>query len=189
MASGKKILLGIGIGCGVLVLLVGGGCVAVGWWAKKKVDATVSEAKAEMDKNPAGRAVAQAMKEGATRGEGGVTGALTGLAGAGMAMAAPALAMQVVPSLPPSEQAEAKAVFKALADKGARMSTTDLDAYGKAVQRFTEATEPGRKARQQALEAETDPGKKMQMSMDMMKVEPEHARQLVADLKAITDRL
>jgi hypothetical protein len=185
MASGKKILLGIGIGCGVLCLIVAGSCVGMYYWGKSKAE----QIKAEIDKNPGAKAAAEAVKQGATKGEGGLTGALTGLAGAGMAMAAPALAMQVVPSLPPAEQAEAKAVFKALTDKGARMSTDDLDAYSKAVQRFTEATEPGRKARQAALEAETDPAKKMQMSMDMMKVEPEHARRLVADLKAITDKL
>jgi hypothetical protein len=163
--------------------------VAVGWWAKSKVENTVAEAKAELEKSPGGRAAVEAMKEGVTKGEGGIEGLATGLAGAGMAMAAPALAMQVVPSLPPSEQAQAKAMFNTLAEKGPRMTTADLEAYSKAVQRFTEATEPGRKARQAALEAETDPGRKMQMAMEMMKVEPEHARQLVADLKAIADRL
>lgn len=185
MASGKKILLGIGIGCGVICLIIAGSCVGMYYWGKSKAQ----QIKTELEQTPGGKAAAAAIQQGATKGEGGLTGALTGLAGAGMAMAAPALAMQVVPSLPPSEQAEAKAVFKALTDKGARMSTADLDAYSKAVQRFSEATEPGRKARQAALEAEADPGKRMQMSMDMMKVEPEHARQLVADLKAITDRL
>lgn len=185
MASGKKILLGIGIGCGVVCLIVAGSCVGMYYWGKSKAE----QIKAELDKNPGAKVATDAIKEGVTRGEGGLTGVATGLAGAGMAMAAPALAMQVVPSLPPSEQAEAKAVFNALTEKGARMSTADLETYSRAVQRFTEATEPGRKARQAALESETDPNRKMQMAMELMKVEPEHARQLVADLKALTDKL
>jgi hypothetical protein len=189
MASGKKIFLGIAIGCGVIAMLGVGGCVAVGWWAKNKAEDKVAEMKAEMEKSPGGQAALEAMKEGATKGEGGLVGAMTGLAGASVGMTSAALAAQVLPSLPASEHAEANAVFKALTEKGARMTQADLEAYGKAMDRFNNATEPGRKARTDAMGKETDPAKQMQLAMDMMKVEPEHARQLVADLKAITDRL
>ena len=123
------------------------------------------------------------------KGEGGITGALTGLAGASIGLSSGAVMAQAVPSLPPAEQEGARAVFKALSEKGARMKKDDFEAYSEALKRFSEATEPGRKAKQEALEKETDSAKKMQLAMAMMKVEPEHARRLVADLKAIADRL
>ena len=185
MGTGKKVLVGLGIGCGVICLLVAGSCVGMYYWGKSKV----AEAKAEMEQTPGGKAALEAMKEGASKGEGGIVGAMTGLAGASIGMSSGALMAQAIPSLTPSEQEEAKAVFKDLSEKGARMTQADLEAYGKAVERFTNATDPGRKAKADAIEKETDPAKKMQMAVDMMRVEPEHARQLVADLKAIADRL
>jgi glyoxylate carboligase len=159
--------------------------VGLGWWAKKKVDSVRSE----IEKTPEGRTAMQAMKEGATRGEGGLTGAMTGLAGASIGLTSGAVMAQAIPSLTPAEQEDAKAVFKTLSEKGARMKKEDFEAYSQALQRFSEATEPARKAKQAALEQETDPSRKVQMAMDMMKVEPEHARRLVADLKALAANL
>jgi hypothetical protein len=159
-----------------------GGCV---WWAKGKIET----AKSEMEKTPEGRVAMNAMKDGASKGQGGFIGAMTGLAGASIGMTSGALAVQVLPSLTVAEQKEAKEVFKAFAEKGASMKKEDFEAYSEAVKRFTEATDPGRKAKQEALEKEIDPSKKMQLGMEMMKVEPEHARRLVADLKVITNRL
>lgn len=173
------------IGCGGVLLIGGlavGGCA---WFVKSKVD----QVKAEMEKTPEGQATLKAIKEGTTKGEGGFAGAMTGLAGAGIGLSSGALAIQVMPSLTPEEQVEAKEVFKAFAEKSARMKTEDFDAYSEAVKRFTEATEPARKAKQEAMNKETDPAVISRKAADLMKVEPAHAKRLVADLKAIADRL
>ncbi len=185
MASGKKILLGLGIGCGVIVLIVGGSCVGMYYWGKSKV----KEATAEMEKSSGGKAALEAMKQGATRGEGGLTGAVAGLAGAGIGASVSMLSVQVVPSLPASEQAEANAAFKAFAEHSAKMKTEDMDALSKAMERYNAAIKPAMEAKSKALEDEQDPARKMQLALEMSKVDPGAARQFVADLKAITARL
>lgn len=173
------------IGCGGVVLIGGLAVAGCAYFVKRKFDS----AKSEFEKTPEGRLAMKAMKEGARRGEGGVTGALTGLAGASIGMSSGALAAQVLPSLTKPEQEEAQMVFKALAEKGPRMQKEDFEAYSAAVKRFMDATEPRRKATQDAMKNETDPAKMSALAAEMIKVEPEYARRLVADLKAITDRL
>lgn len=185
MATGKKILLGLGIGCGVIVLLVGGSCVGMYYWGKSKVTA----AQAEMAKSEGGKAALEAMKQGATRGQGGLTGAVAGLAGAGIGASVSMMSIQVVPSLPASEQADANAAFKAFAERSARMKTEDMDALSKAIDRYNTTVKPAMDAKAKAMETEQDPARKMQLALEMSKVDPEAARQFVADLKALTAKL
>lgn len=189
MADTKKILLGVGIGCGVLLLLAAGTCAGVYYWGKGKLN----QAKAEMAKDPGGKfladAISQGAEKGAKSGDGSFVGAMQGLAGAGVAVGVSAISMQVIPSLPAAEQESAKQVFKAFSEKSGRMGEAQFDTVSKMMDRFSKATDGERAAKAAALEKATTSQEKMQLASEMMKVNPEAARTFVKDLKDLTDSI
>jgi hypothetical protein len=193
MADSKKILLGVGIGCGVLLLLVGATCAGMYYWGKSKVNEVKAELDREASKNPAAAAFSQAIKDGSSKGaktgDGSFVGAMKGLAGAGVAMGVSAISMQVIPSLPTSEQESAKQVFKDFNDKAGRMGEAQFDTVSKMMERFSKATDGERKEKAEALEKAATPQEKIRLSQDMMKVNPEAARTFVKDLKDLTDSI
>lgn len=162
------------IGCGTLMVLALASCVLVTYACRR----AVNKMQAELE--------AKGVKVDTSHG---VTGTMTSVAGAAMGMAAGAAGAQAIPSLPPEEQKEAQEVFKTLAEKGSRMDKADIEAYSAALKRFQDATEPVRQAKQEAMSKETDPEKRMKLMQDAMRVDPKDARQLVADLKVIADRI
>ncbi|HJW08734.1 MAG TPA: hypothetical protein VJ483_03820 [Holophagaceae bacterium] len=161
------------IGCGTLMFLMMLAMASCVWFLKKKV---VDPTRAEL------------QKQGIDTTHG-ITGAMTGVAGAAMGMAAGAAGAQAIPSLPPEERKEAQEVFRTLAEKGSRMDQRDIEAYSAALKRFQDATEPMRKAKHEAMWNETDPAKKSKLAQEAILVDPKDARQLVADLKVIADRI
>jgi hypothetical protein len=193
VADTKKILLGVGIGCGVLLLLGAATCAGAYYWGKGKITQAKEEMDREAAKNPAAAVLSQAIKEGTEKGEksgeGSLVGAMKGLAGAGMAMGVSAISMQVIPSLPASEQDSAKQVFKAFNEKSGRMGEAQFDAVGKMMDRFSKATDGERKAKSEALEKAATPQEKLRLSQEMLKVNPEAAKTFVNDLKDLTDSI
>lgn len=191
MADTKKVLIGVGIGCGVLLLLVAGTCTGMYFWGKSKINQVKADLERDAATNPAAAALSQAMKEGAAKGgqsgEGSFVGAMQGLAGAGVAMGVSAISMQVLPSLPAGEQEAAKDVFKAFNEKAGRLGEAQFEAVGKLLDRFSKATEGERKAKAEAMEKAVTPQEKLRLSQDMMKVNPEAARAFVKDLKDLVD--
>lgn len=189
MADTKKILLGVGIGCGVLLLLAAGTCAGMYYWGKGKLE----QAKEEMAKDPGGKfvadAISQGVEKGSKSGDGSFVGAMKGLAGAGVAMGVSAISIQVIPSLPAAEQEPAKQVFKDFNDKSGSMGEAQFEAVNKMMDRFSKATEGERKAKEEALEKATSPQEKLRLSQDMLKVNPEGARTFVKDLKNLTDSI
>lgn len=193
MASGKKIMLGIGIGCGVLLLLVAGTCAGMYYWGKSKIQDVKAQIEQDAAKNPGAALLSQAMKEGAENGaksgDGSFVGAMQGLAGAGVAMGVSAISIQVIPSLPPAEQEAAKAVFKAFNEKSGRMGEAQFEAVNKLMERFEKSTEAERNARAAALEKATTPQEKLRLSQSMLTVDAGAARAFVKDLKDLTDSI
>lgn len=191
MADTKKVLIGVGIGCGVLLLLVAGTCTGMYFWGKSKINQVKAEIERDAATNPAAAALSQAMKDGAAKGgktgEGAFVGAMQGLAGAGMAMGVSAISMQVIPSLPAGEQEAAREVFKTFNEKAGRLGEAQFEAVGKMMERFSKATDSERKAKAEALERAVTPQEKLRLSQEMMKVNPEAARAFVKDLKDLTD--
>lgn len=193
MANAKKIVLGIGIGCGVLLLLVAGTCAGMYYWGKSKINEVKAEIEKEAEKNPGAALLSQAMKDGAEKGaksgDGSFVGAMQGLAGAGVAMGVSAISIQVIPSLPAAEQEAAKEVFKAFNEKSGRMGEAQFDAVNKMMERFEQVTKAERQARQEALEKATTPQEKLRLSQAMLTVDAGAARAFVKDLKDLTESI
>ncbi len=138
MASTKKVILWIVGGCGVLVLLAGGTCLGIGYYAKKKVESKLAET------NPG---LAEQFRKG------GVTGALKGGAGqmvaAGVAMYGGTV---MVMALPPGEQKAHNETLEKLVKVGPSLREQEVEELSKALER-TQAAHKGDKGMPTAAEA------------------------------------
>jgi hypothetical protein len=125
MADTKKVILWIVGGCGVLVLLAGGTCLGIGYYAKSKVESKIAET------NPA---LAEQFRKG------GVTGALKGGAGqmvaAGVAMYGGTVMVMV---LPPGEQKAHSEILEKLVKIGPSLSEKEIQELSKALERSQDA--------------------------------------------------
>ncbi len=121
MADAKKVVLWIAGGCGVLVLLAGGTCVGLGYYAKSKVESKLAET------NPN---LAEQFRKG------GLTGAMKGGAGqmvaTGVAMYGGTVMAMV---LPPAEQKSYNETLEKLVKIGPALTETEIQDLSKALER------------------------------------------------------
>ena len=125
--SNKNVILWIALGCGGLLFLGMVTCVGAAYYLKHRVTDEVAQ------KNPA---LAEAISKG------GITGGIQ--AGAGQMVAASASAyggMVLVTTLPKEEQKEHMAVLERLVKVGPQLTTEDIEAIGKIMDKVQKAHE------------------------------------------------